>query len=223
MLPTVHATMPALAPETLRAIEQTLRLLAPGDHGGDGADAWRAAVWNVQRSLIDALDHPVAAYDRTGRFLHGNSRLAELLAGDREARLIQRAMEATAIAAARGGSDAAGTIRAVRTTTARYRLSANLARAAGAGGRESVLVTIDCAAPADRTDEELRTEFGLTRQEVIVARLMAEGLTNPDIAERLGVSYFTARNHAERVMRKLGVNRRTCVGPTLRGESGRAA
>ena len=221
MLPTVHATIPDLAPETLRAIEQTLRLLTPSDHAGDGADAWRAAIWSVHRSLIDALDHPVAAYDRTGRLVHGNGRLAELLASDREARLIQRAMEATAIAAARG--DAAGAIRAVRTTIGRYRLSANLARASGAGSRESVLVAIDCAAAADRTDDELRTEFGLTRQEVVVARLMGEGLTNPDIAERLGVSYFTARNHAERVMRKLGVSRRTCVGPILRGESGRAA
>ena len=38
-------------------------------------------------------------------------------------------------------------------------------------------------------------------------------------AERLGVSYFTARNHVERVLSKLGVANRSRVGAVLRNEA----
>jgi DNA-binding NarL/FixJ family response regulator len=35
------------------------------------------------------------------------------------------------------------------------------------------------------------------------------------MASRLGVSFFTARNHAEQVMGKLGVTNRASVAPLL--------
>jgi len=44
---------------------------------------------------------------------------------------------------------------------------------------------------------------------------MAEGCTNAELASRLGLSFFTARNHAEQVMLKLGVGNRSAVGPML--------
>lgn len=50
----------------------------------------------------------------------------------------------------------------------------------------------------------------LTPREREVAQLVAEGLTNREIAERLGISEATARTHVERVRNKLGV--RTRVG-----------
>ena len=64
-------------------------------------------------------------------------------------------------------------------------------------------------------DAELRERYGLTERQVDVARLMAEGCTNAEVAARLGVSFFTARNHAEQVMAKLGVTNRASVGPLL--------
>jgi DNA-binding response OmpR family regulator len=64
-------------------------------------------------------------------------------------------------------------------------------------------------------DSELRARHGLTERQVAVARLMAEGCTNAELASRLGLSFFTARNHAEQVMLKLGVGNRSAVGPML--------
>ena len=57
---------------------------------------------------------------------------------------------------------------------------------------------------------------GLTRQEQAVARLMAERRTDAEIATALGISPHTARTHAERVRRKLGVSRRAAVADALR-------
>ena len=75
------------------------------------------------------------------------------------------------------------------------------------------------AAPANAVrvldDDELRERYGLTERQLNVARLMAEGCTNAEMASRLGVSFFTARNHAEQVMGKLGVTNRASVAPLL--------
>jgi DNA-binding NarL/FixJ family response regulator len=64
-------------------------------------------------------------------------------------------------------------------------------------------------------DDELHDRFGLTERQVAVARLVAEGCTNAEIATRLGVSFFTARNHTEQVLAKLGVSARSAVGAKL--------
>jgi DNA-binding response OmpR family regulator len=73
------------------------------------------------------------------------------------------------------------------------------------------------AAPAMRVlqDTELHDRFGLTGRQIAVARLVAEGCTNAEVAGRLGLSFYTARNHAEQVMLKLGVSNRSSVGPLL--------
>jgi len=65
------------------------------------------------------------------------------------------------------------------------------------------------------SDSELRDRYGLTDRQIAVARLVAEGCTNAEVAERLGLSFYTARNHAEQVMLKLGVSNRSSVGPLL--------
>jgi DNA-binding response OmpR family regulator len=65
------------------------------------------------------------------------------------------------------------------------------------------------------SDSELHARYGLTDRQIAVARLVAEGCTNAEVAERLGLSFYTARNHAEQVMLKLGVSNRSSVGPLL--------
>ena len=57
-------------------------------------------------------------------------------------------------------------------------------------------------------EQALATRFGLTRQESRVAVMLADQLSNRDIAERLGVSVHTARHHTERVLAKLHVHSR---------------
>ena len=92
-----------------------------------------------------------------------------------------------------------------------------LARLAALLRRGGPRTAAAAAAPAASTvvrlsDEEIRARYGLTPRQLEVARLLAEGLTNGEIAETLGTSYYTARNHAEQVLRRLGVASRAAVG-----------
>jgi len=64
-------------------------------------------------------------------------------------------------------------------------------------------------------DADLRERYGLTERQISVTRLLAEGCTNAEIASRLGLSFYTARNHAEQVMAKLGVSSRAAVGALM--------
>lgn len=50
---------------------------------------------------------------------------------------------------------------------------------------------------------------GLSKRELEVLQLMAEGLSNEEIAERLYVSLNTIKTHTSRVFEKLDVKRRT--------------
>jgi len=97
------------------------------------------------------------------------------------------------------------------------RISALLRRARPPGANGGAAGAV---APARALgDAELRERYGLTERQVSVARLVAEGCTNAEIATRLGVSFFTARNHTEQVLAKLGVGARSAVGARLYEES----
>jgi DNA-binding CsgD family transcriptional regulator/class 3 adenylate cyclase len=56
--------------------------------------------------------------------------------------------------------------------------------------------------------ERRSTPCALTRAEVAVARLVAEGLSNPQIARRLFISRHTAETHMKHIFAKLGVSSR---------------
>jgi len=55
------------------------------------------------------------------------------------------------------------------------------------------------------------TQPSLTEREVEVLRLVAEGLRNKEIAQRLGISDQTAQGHVKNILVKLGVNDRTAA------------
>jgi DNA-binding response OmpR family regulator len=90
------------------------------------------------------------------------------------------------------------------------RISALLRRA-----KRTAAPAASSAAVRILSDDELRERYALTDRQIAVARLLAEGCTNAEVAERLGLSFYTARNHAEQVMLKLGVSNRSSVGPLL--------
>jgi DNA-binding NarL/FixJ family response regulator len=51
----------------------------------------------------------------------------------------------------------------------------------------------------------------LSRREHEVAQLVAQGLTNKQIAEKLFVSERTAENHVQHILTKLGLSNRTQI------------
>ena len=96
------------------------------------------------------------------------------------------------------------------------RISALLRRAAPAPAATSAAA--EPARPAPLSDEALRERFNLTARQIEVVRLLGEGFTNAEIAAKLDMSYYTARNHTEQVLSKLGVSSRAAVGALLYGQ-----
>ena len=58
-------------------------------------------------------------------------------------------------------------------------------------------------------DEKKAAELGLSKRELEVLELMAVGLSNEEIAERLFLSLNTIKTHSARVFEKMEVKRRT--------------
>ena len=58
-------------------------------------------------------------------------------------------------------------------------------------------------------DEEKRENLGITRRELEILELIAQGMSNREIAEKLYVSENTVKTHSSRVFDKLGAKRRT--------------
>ncbi|HEX6038179.1 response regulator [Longimicrobium sp.] len=103
------------------------------------------------------------------------------------------------------------------------RISALLRRAGAAPAASSAPTAgAPAAEPAARpgplSDEALRERYALTARQIEVARLLGEGCSNAEIATRLEMSYYTARNHTEQVLGKLGVSSRAAVGALLFGQ-----
>jgi NarL family two-component system response regulator LiaR len=58
-------------------------------------------------------------------------------------------------------------------------------------------------------DEKKRDDLGLTRREMEILELIAQGMSNREIAAKLFVSENTVKTHSSRVLDKLGAKRRT--------------
>jgi len=78
-----------------------------------------------------------------------------------------------------------------------------------AGNEAPVPAAAAPAPPAFALDEKQREDLGITRRELEVLELMAQGLSNREIAEKLFVSENTVKTHSSRVFDKLGAKRRT--------------
>jgi DNA-binding CsgD family transcriptional regulator len=58
-------------------------------------------------------------------------------------------------------------------------------------------------------DDTKRENLGITRRELDILELIAQGMSNREIAEKLFVSENTVKTHSSRVFDKLGAKRRT--------------
>lgn len=81
-------------------------------------------------------------------------------------------------------------------------------------GRSAALPGHSAALPETRAhpfvpDESKRADLSITRREMEILELIAEGLSNREIAERLFVSENTVKTHSSRILSKLGAKRRT--------------
>jgi DNA-binding CsgD family transcriptional regulator/PAS domain-containing protein len=171
--------------------------------------------------VLDALTDAVLLYESSGALVHANPAALQLLdepVADRvRAAAQQLAWSVGATARRGGGSEPA--LREVRLDASRsLSLRATLAPTWMLGREPGILVTLEAAATRLPTDAELRERHGLTARELEVARLVAAGQSNKAIAAQLGLSFFTARNHVERLLAKLGASNRAHVGALLRGE-----
>lgn len=190
--------------------------------------AFRAGIAQWQRlgregvavmRTIDLLDQPVVAFDLDGATVHETGAVARLLRGDPDEPLVRAALAGLAarMAALGVGTDAvpAASSCEVRTTCAAYTLHACLHERAEGAARPLVLASLRREGAPRRSAEELRARYGLTRAEAAVARLVADGRRNAEIAAALGISVHTARRHTEQVLAKTGARGRAEVAAQL--------
>jgi len=80
-------------------------------------------------------------------------------------------------------------------------------------GRPERVVIKEVPVPASSEpflpDDKKREDLGITPRELEILELIAQGLSNREIAEKLFVSENTVKTHSSRVFDKLGAKRRT--------------
>jgi DNA-binding CsgD family transcriptional regulator len=175
-------------------------------------------------ALLDDLPEGLAVFDLSAAPLHQNPALIRLLdeEPERERLLAEVRSILHALGALAHGRHASGdeqplqpAWREVRTGRGRYRLRGNLMGDGILGPAPVILVSLERLTPRPITDETLQRQYGLTRREIDVARLLAQGRSNLEIAGELRISTHTARRHTEHVLAKLGVHTRAAVGAKL--------
>lgn len=168
-------------------------------------------------ATLGGLGQAVGVWAIDGREIHRGRDLRRLLASDPEAERIVSASRRLSHRIAllrkpRRKSEAAAAMTPgqveVATRTARYRLSGAFASAGLFGREPAIVICVDRAAPVVPPASTLRSRFGLTPREAQVARLLAMGLSNDEVGERLHISPHTVRSHGERIFRKLDVHTR---------------
>jgi two-component system, NarL family, response regulator LiaR len=79
-------------------------------------------------------------------------------------------------------------------------------------GKRQTVVVKEIPVPAGQPfapDERKREDLNITRRELEILELIAQGLSNREIAGKLFVSESTVKTHSSRVFEKLGARRRT--------------
>src|SRR5690606_6605487 len=111
----------------------------------------------------------------------------------------------------------AGASTELRTARAAYRVWTTLLGEHLAGPGPALLVQIERLTPEPPSLPALRERWCLTRQEARVARRLARGRTNRQIAAALCIRETTARHYTEAVFQKLGVHSRAEAAARILG------
>lgn len=189
-----------------------LRLLLPTFRAGVQLERrlvdWRRGAFQQLDEQTDGL----LLCGAGGRVLHANAALRRVLEAEPDRETVHDAMTSLArdVAARTADDPLPAATRQLRTAIGTYALVALPAGPFLAPAQVTVVLQRVSA-----TDDELRQRFGLTTREVQVARMLAQGKRNADLARELAISPSTARRHTERVMQKLGVESRAQVAARL--------
>lgn len=98
------------------------------------------------------------------------------------------------------------------TSGGRYRLQGSSLRPGTVGPGPAVLVLVRGTRRRLPDPRDLADRYGLTERQAQVARLLALGASNEEIALRLGISAHTARHHAQSVLERVGTRSRKAIG-----------
>jgi DNA-binding NarL/FixJ family response regulator len=156
--------------------------------------------------LVDVGDDPSAAFDVTYRLRQLRNDLHVLL-----------------VEGVGGAADAQDAVAAGADGVLSIRLAAHPERLVGAiqvvlgGGYVSAGMRAGEIAHRLRRSHPPRNH-GLTEREKQVLRLVADGLSNREIADELSIAEQSAKNHVSNLLRKLGVSNRTAAAAMARRE-----
>jgi DNA-binding CsgD family transcriptional regulator len=175
-------------------------LIASAPNGaGPRSLPWLALARGDALMLLDRFEEAESAYDaaRVGAVVCGFAHLSWRA----ERALAQLWRGVGRVADAEGALD--------RALTAVREIAETIA---AADERAAYLSRVDVTFPADRTLPAVTAvPGGLSPREVEVLRLVAQGLTDAQVGERLAISRRTVGRHLESVYNKLGVGSRTAA------------
>lgn len=216
----IFNSSPASNRERHRETLRRLRAVLPAFQAG--LRAWVAASNHAPAlgGVLDRLGDPLALCDASGRLVHANRALARLLVAEPTESLLRNGLERVAREFVSARSGAVETLlEAARASTVSTAMGSYRVRSVTVdpvlASRDCVLLLVEPPSRPRPTDQALRERFGLTPRETEVARLVARGHSNDEIAARLGTSPTTARNHTARMLAKLGVGSRARVHAIL--------
>lgn len=183
------------------------------------------SVIEALRSEIESVPTALVICDRFGRIAAENSGLRNLVKDEPEfvlllgaIRLIAAGGPPLARCPTLGSKNAKRGPRRIETTWWQYSLQVSRLRPSleCLPGASVVAVSREhCTAPGYSPVSNL---VNLTYQELRVAAMLSDGLSNPEIIAILGVSAHTARRHIERVLHKLDVHLRGKVRGKIAAE-----
>jgi ATP/maltotriose-dependent transcriptional regulator MalT len=194
VLAALAAALPAVAP-TARAYQVTFAAEQARFAGHDDPRPWLEAV-----TAWEAAEEP---YPLAYAWLRRAE--AESAAGDRQA--ATRSVRQAGAIAGRIGADPIAAEAAALARRARLDLDADPGGPAGNGHPGPSAAPEPAATAAGASVDEL-ARFGLTDREREVLLLLADGRSNPEIAQALFISPKTASVHVSNILAKLGVGGR---------------
>ena len=178
-------------------------------------------------SHLDELAIGIRISDFDGSTVHQNPAFTAALAADAtperlEAAVAEILFTLVGLSSARSdiGAALAGEriTQEIHTNTASYQVRGSFLGRELLGAERRIAISLERLPPdTPLSDRALQERFGLTPRELEIAKRLAHGQSNKEIALACGISLHTGRRHTEKILNKLGVRSRSQIGPRLQG------